>query len=149
MLTAFKIDHQASEAVLHKMTQQLEDVTERLQTTEVAVDHRVTSDHWRSQLDSVTSVIRKQDMKISQLEREMRALFAQESQHRDETRAQLHYSLKNCIDKINPVKEQASEDTVKESPHAQETDRPTSPLRIRTATYPASQLETRIDTKPA
>jgi len=111
ILDTFKIEKQASEAVVQKLVSNVEDMTGRLHNAEVALDNRVSGDHWRAQLDGIAQITRKQDSKIFMLEREINARMQQEGNHRDEMRNHIQSSLKNCIDRISPTSQEPEKET--------------------------------------
>eukprot|EP00928_Gymnodinium_smaydae_P040378 TRINITY_DN27386_c0_g1_i1.p1 TRINITY_DN27386_c0_g1~~TRINITY_DN27386_c0_g1_i1.p1 ORF type:complete len:684 (+),score=205.36 TRINITY_DN27386_c0_g1_i1:840-2891(+) len=95
-----QMQHKASDLAARNVARKVEDLQERLRSAEQAVDQRVSTDHWKVQLEALTQIFRKQDLKLAQVEKEMQARFAQEASHRNASRAQLHGAMRAMTDKL-------------------------------------------------
>eukprot|EP00928_Gymnodinium_smaydae_P002798 TRINITY_DN11015_c0_g2_i1.p1 TRINITY_DN11015_c0_g2~~TRINITY_DN11015_c0_g2_i1.p1 ORF type:complete len:664 (+),score=147.11 TRINITY_DN11015_c0_g2_i1:90-2081(+) len=88
------------EASLRRITALMEEVQERMQAAETALESKVNSDIWKVQLEAVAQVSNRQDLRTAQLEREVQARFAQEAVFRDKTKAQLYSTMKAWAERV-------------------------------------------------
>jgi len=96
-----ELAQKAGEVVLQNTTAKVEDCMERICVAESDLQQKVAADYWRPQIDSFQRSITFQEGKLAQLEKEMATRFVQESLARDTDKAQLHETMKACLDKVN------------------------------------------------
>mmetsp|Transcript_53861 Transcript_53861/g.155530 ORF Transcript_53861/g.155530 Transcript_53861/m.155530 type:complete len:707 (-) Transcript_53861:196-2316(-) len=91
----------ASDVVLKTTVTKVEALHERMVAAEKDLQMRPRHDFFKPQIESLQMYCQKQDARLTQVEKEMNAKFASEALQRDSIKADVHTSMRNCLDKIS------------------------------------------------
>lgn len=90
----------ASDVVVRSTVSKVEALMERLHAVECDLQLRPRLDFFRPQLEALQRAAERQEVKVSQLEKEVEARFAIEASQRDTAKSQIRTSVRDCLMKF-------------------------------------------------
>jgi hypothetical protein len=95
-----KMEYYANEAVLRTTVTKVDELTERLRSTESKLLDKVPGGHWKAQMDTLMQMIQKQEMTIRQMERDFNVRSAVDGAKYDAARESINDTVKACFEKV-------------------------------------------------